>query len=706
MGARITIITFILLCYYSALSQAITTDSKDVQIAKLKMQVGSDTALYWRTIINTISIASTHRQGTTAKAVYDYCTAFLTATATNATLSGNGTAGSPLTIAQQSATSGQVLKWNGTTWLPAADNTGTGTVTSVSVTPTQGVTASVATATTTPNISIGLGAITPTSVAASGTVTGSNLSGTNTGNQTISYTAPTVTLSGSGGSFNIPQGDITGSGAGDQLTFFTGTKTVTGSSRFTLVNSGLSGLIIDGGNGAGGLGSYIQFRKDGTNNFIFGAESSLFGGTGTGGAIFQYGDNPFFFCTNSSKRAVLLGNGNFGIGTLSPAQLFHVNGIARITGTGSTATTITGRDANNDITNVGIGTGLSITSGTLNASGTVGGTGVANKVAYWSGTNTLTSTTNFAFDGTNLAVGAATAGGGRLRVSGNSTSVGLQVDAGTLPSFGSTIQATATGTGTNSMYGLDLIGNTSSTASNYLNRIENNGTGSTILQLNSASAGGSPFVQYNIVGGSANWTQGVDNADLKNFKLRPNADWSGTTGLTVTTAGLFGINKGVPAVSLDISGTDAVAIPKGTSAQRPLGSLGYMRYNTDLGGVEVRNGTTNWHLLNSVNNVTLTAGLALGTLPTITVNGGFETAYTVTLTVGTAPVANEIIFTRTFPSTWSSAPRPVFSAANVLTASEITKFYVDTSTSGTYTIKANGTLTSGGVYKLNVVVQN
>jgi hypothetical protein len=35
---------------------------------------------------------------------------------------GNGTGGSPLDIAQQGATSGQVLKWNGTTWAPANDN--------------------------------------------------------------------------------------------------------------------------------------------------------------------------------------------------------------------------------------------------------------------------------------------------------------------------------------------------------------------------------------------------------------------------------------------------------------------------------------------------------------------------------------------------------------------------------------------------------
>jgi hypothetical protein len=38
---------------------------------------------------------------------------------TNATLAGNGTAGNPLRLAQQNATNGQVMTWNGTAWVPA-----------------------------------------------------------------------------------------------------------------------------------------------------------------------------------------------------------------------------------------------------------------------------------------------------------------------------------------------------------------------------------------------------------------------------------------------------------------------------------------------------------------------------------------------------------------------------------------------------------
>lgn len=42
----------------------------------------------------------------------------------DATLSGNGTSGSPLKIAGQSASTGQVLKWNGSSWVPGIDDAG------------------------------------------------------------------------------------------------------------------------------------------------------------------------------------------------------------------------------------------------------------------------------------------------------------------------------------------------------------------------------------------------------------------------------------------------------------------------------------------------------------------------------------------------------------------------------------------------------
>jgi Chaperone of endosialidase len=66
------------------------------------------------------------------------------------------------------------------------------------------------------------------------------------------------------------------------------------------------------------------------------------------------------------------GDGNVGIGTTTPAQKFDVAGTARISGSAGTATAIVGRNATGDISNLTLGSGLSITGGTLNAAGTAG----------------------------------------------------------------------------------------------------------------------------------------------------------------------------------------------------------------------------------------------------------------------------------------------------------------------------------------------
>lgn len=75
-------------------------------------------------IVTTISGASKNNQSPTAKAVYDFVTGknYLANVATTARLTGAGTAGSPLDIAQQGATTGQVLRWSGTAWVPNGTN--------------------------------------------------------------------------------------------------------------------------------------------------------------------------------------------------------------------------------------------------------------------------------------------------------------------------------------------------------------------------------------------------------------------------------------------------------------------------------------------------------------------------------------------------------------------------------------------------------
>jgi hypothetical protein len=193
---------------------------------------------------------------------------------TNARLTGNGTAASPLDIAQQGATSGQALKWNGTSWAPATDenttysagtgiditgttitNTaphvgtdiaqGTRTATTVPVTSSTGTDATLQAATTAlagvmtaadktklDGIEPGAGAnqdlsLTGHTLGLSGSVVTVDLSGymDNTDNQNLSYTSATRTVNISGGTgtvlpiFNATEAGLTPLSGGGTTNF-------------------------------------------------------------------------------------------------------------------------------------------------------------------------------------------------------------------------------------------------------------------------------------------------------------------------------------------------------------------------------------------------------------------------------------------------------------------------------------------------------
>ena len=64
------------------------------------------------------------------------------------------------------------------------------------------------------------------------------------------------------------------------------------------------------------------------------------------------------------------------------------------------------------------------------------------------------------------------------------------------------------------------------------------------------------------------------------------------TAPTIVSSGSVGINSSTPKSALDLSQTTtAVALPQGTTAQRPSGSAPYIRYNTTNTALEFYNGT-------------------------------------------------------------------------------------------------------------------
>ncbi|MDO8365794.1 MAG: hypothetical protein Q7T20_03275, partial [Saprospiraceae bacterium] len=122
-------------------------------------------------------------------------------------LIGNGTVGNPLNLGPQGAMTGEILKWNGAQWLPAADNSG-GTGDNYNAGPGISVTG------TSPNFTINnLG----------------DLSNTNE-LQTISLAGNNLTLSNGGGTVMLPGGNNYAAGAGIDIT---GTAP-----NFTITNTG------------------------------------------------------------------------------------------------------------------------------------------------------------------------------------------------------------------------------------------------------------------------------------------------------------------------------------------------------------------------------------------------------------------------------------------------------------------------------------
>ena len=68
---------------------------------------------------------------------------------------------------------------------------------------------------------------------------------------------------------------------------------------------------------------------------------------------------------------------------------------------------------------------------------------------------------------------------------------------------------------------------------------------------------------------------------------------SGTEKLRITGIGSVGISSAIPKTDVDISQkTGAVALPQGTTAQRPTGSAPYIRKNTTNNALEYFDGTS------------------------------------------------------------------------------------------------------------------
>jgi len=188
-------------------------------------------------------------------------------------------------------------------------------------------------------------------------------------------------------------------------------------------------------------------------------------------------------------------------------------------------------------------------------SGTVGG---SNTQVQFNNSGVLGGSANFTWSGTALTLGS---------------SILFQGDFSNATLTSRTAFQTSTTNGSTGIYALP---NGTSTAASW--QATNNATATNASKILIATNGSTDVQLVSGINGTGTYLP------LTFYN-------NGAEKMRLAVNGNFGVGDNNPAVKMTIVGTDAILLPKGTTAQQPTGVAGYLRFNTDTTQFEGYNGT-------------------------------------------------------------------------------------------------------------------
>jgi hypothetical protein len=329
---------------------------------------------------------------------------------------------------------------------------------------------------------------------------------------------------------------------------------------------GQNTLVNNTGNQNTGIGTQALLNNVGGNQNTALSPFTLYSNvSGSGNIAIGYGSgysetgSNRLYIENSTSSSPLIGghfdNRRVGINTTITdiGRTLDVNGEVRVRDLVTTNPSgLVGRDANGVLSGVSLGTGLEWSGTTLNNTG-VTGTGTSTRVAFWSGTSSLSSDANLFWDNSGKFLGVGTASPSRLlHVAGDA-----QINRYSWGSDGQIVSGQDAGgyyyaAGGTSVAKPIYMGNSSTTftriatlagvGSRMVTANGNGDLGTAALPSLSVGTKSGANVPINITGGGTgiNFTDGVGTSVIRNSGTSVSID---AIDATITNEGFLGVGS-------------------------------------------------------------------------------------------------------------------------------------------------------------------